>query len=109
MLVLPQTLKKREGLQVMNRGELTREKILKTGLKMWLNDPSTVTANAIAKKIGMTHATIIYHFPHGVKDAVAEYAVERKEKKIISQLIVLEHDSVKGLSPTERMHYLSQL
>lgn len=93
----------------MTRGELTRDKILKTGIKMWLNNPDSVTANAIAEKIGVVHATVLYHFPKGVKDSVAEYAVQTGEKKIICQLIALDHKAVRKLSQQQKTEYLSQL
>lgn len=85
----------------------TRERILNTGLKMWLKDPQSVSANGIANKIGMTHATVLYHFPEGVKDAIAEYAVMKKDARIIPQLIVLDHPSVRNLAPCERIAYLT--
>lgn len=85
----------------------TKTKILKTGLKMWLENPDSVTANGIASRIGMTHATILYHFPEGVKDAVAEFAVRTKNARIVAQLIVTGHKAAEGLAPSERAEYLS--
>lgn len=75
---------------------------------MWLENPDSVTANGIAKRLGMkSHATVLYHFPHGVKDAVAEYAVSQQEARVIAQLIVTGHRAVEGLSPSERAGYLA--
>lgn len=86
----------------LSRGEKTRRLILTTGLKMWKKDPDSVTANKVAKAIGMGHATVLYHFPEGVKNAVAEYAVERGDKRVMAQLIVAKHPAVAGLSAEDR-------
>lgn len=73
---------------------------------MWLENPDSVTANGIAKRIGLTHATILYHFPEGVKNAVAEYAVKQGEGRVIAQLIASGHAAAQALSPSERVGYL---
>ena len=87
-----------------------KTKILKAGIKTWTERDGNVTATAIAKKLGLTHAAILYHFPQKtIKDAVAEYAVQTKNKKIIPSLIVSNHQSVKILSPSERLEYLTAL
>ena len=54
-------------MQKQTRGSRTRALILQTGLKMWENNPDSVNAHAIAKKIEMTHGSVMYHFPEGVK------------------------------------------
>lgn len=73
---------------------------------MWKKNPDSVNAHAIAKQINMTHGSVMYHFPYGVKDAVAEYAVEKKDSKIVAQLIVLGHKAVQNLSPTEKSEFM---
>lgn len=76
---------------------------------MWLENPDSVTANGIANRMNpkMSHATILYHFPYGVKNAIAEYAVEKREARIIAQLITTGHKAVDNLSPSEKAEYLA--
>lgn len=86
---------------------MIKDKILNTGVEMWLENPASVTASGIARRLGKTHAAILYHFPYGVKEAVAEYAVQQKQAKIIAQLITTGHKSVRDLCPTDRARYLA--
>ena len=88
------------------RGDRTKSKILAAGLEMWLENPNSVSANGIGNRIGMKHASILYHFPYGVKDAVAEHAVNVGNSRVIAQLIVSEHPAVKNLSASDRMKHL---
>jgi AcrR family transcriptional regulator len=91
------------------RSEKTRSAILTKGLEMWLENPDSVTAHGIATNIGISHATVLYHFPQRVKDAVAEYAVQQGCGGVIAQLIVTKHPAVSGFSPAERAEWLSRL
>lgn len=90
-------------------GEKTQLKILETGLAMWLENPDSVTANGIATRLGLVHASVLYHFPEGVKDAVATYAVEKGCGQVIAQLIVGKHGAVAGLSGAERAEWLGRV
>lgn len=85
----------------------TKTKILKAGVKLWKKNPDDVKALRIAKEIKMVNATVLYHYPDGVKDAVAAYAVETGESLIIAQLILTNHPAVKDLSPEIRQKHLS--
>lgn len=91
------------------RGEKTRCAILAKGLEMWIDNPDSVTAHGIATNIGISHATVLYHFPDGVKNAVAEYALEQRCVSVIAQLIVGKHPAVSNLSAAERAEWLSQV
>ena len=84
----------------------TKMKILKAGVKAWLKDADSVTASNIGRMCGMTHANVLYHFPYGVKDAVAEYAFKQKIVPIVAQLITIGSPVVKELSTLERLDYL---
>lgn len=86
---------------------MTKNKILEAGLKAWKKNPDSVTASNIGRMIGVTHAAVLYHFPKGVKNAVAEYAVEKGDKKIITHLIALGHPAVKTMSKEDRQKYMS--
>lgn len=84
----------------------TKKLILDTGLSLWKENPDSVTARNIARKINMTHGTVGYHFPEGVKSAVAVYAVEIKEQSIIAQLIVTNHPAIRNISIEQRKTFL---
>ena len=83
------------------QGEITRQKILETGLKLWPN----VTPSSIAKELKITHALVLHHFKN-VKNAVANYAVENGNSNVIAQLIANGHISVAGMSDDERRRHL---
>ena len=86
-------------------GERTRERILKAGLKLWPD----VTPSSIAQELNMTHPAIIYHFPYGLKGAVADYAVEKGHSKVIVQLVVWRHKAIKKLSASERIRHFKSI
>lgn len=96
-----------ENHKPSERGDATKLRILKKGLKMWEKDPQSVNAHAISQQLGMTHGTVAYHFPYGVRDAVAEYALQVENVRVIAQLIVEDHKTVRNLAPCERAAYLA--
>lgn len=96
-----------ENHKPSERGGDTKLKILKKGLKMWEKDPASVNAHAISKQLGIVHGTVLYHFPYGVRDAVAEYAIQVENTRVIAQLIVENHRLIKDLAPCERSAYLA--
>ena len=85
----------------------TRKDILEAGLKVWLDDPNNVSASSVGRLCGISHAAVLYHFPYGVRDSVAEYAVEKGDQRIMAQLIVTGHKAVESLSPSERAKCLA--
>lgn len=84
------------------QGEKTRELILQTGLKLWPD----VTASAIATKLGISHATVLYHFPD-VKEAVAQYALDSKCSKVIVQMLASNHKLTRNMSGSERLRHFA--
>ena len=98
---------KRTSRELSDMAKNTKQNILTAGISMWLKDPMSVNAHAIARNMGMTHGAILYHFPKSVRDAVAEYAVKTDNVKIIVQLIVCNHEAIVHLTPAERAKYLA--
>lgn len=88
------------------RGDKTKLLILKTGLQMWKENPTSVNAYSISKRIKMTHGSIMYHFPYGVRDAVANYALEVKDPIVIGQLIAVGDPLVRDMSPSDKTEYM---
>lgn len=87
------------------KGEATKLLMLDTGVKLWPN----VTARAIARKIGLTHSAVAYHFKDDLLDQVAAHAVNTGDSKVITQLIAVNHKAVRKLSPAERMKHLKAM
>lgn len=90
--------------QMIKQGEKTRESILKAGLKLWPD----VTPAKIASRLGITHATVLYHFPN-VKEAVAQYAVETDCSPVIVQMLATNHKLVRDMPAAERLRHFSSL
>lgn len=87
----------------------TKNRILEAGIALWLENPKKVNATCIAKAIGLTHGAVLYHFPNGVKNAVAEYAVLIHESRVIVQLIASNHPAVQGMSRADIRQHLNCL
>lgn len=87
----------------MKKSEKTKKRILDTGAKMW----PEVSARAIARRIGMTHAAIAYYFTDDLKDAIAAHAVQMGNSRVIAQLIASKHKAVRGLSAEDRAKHMA--
>ena len=88
---------------------MSNDHILEAGLKIWRDEGlDKVTLRGIAEALNITHPGILYHFKTValLKDAIAKHAVYVGDVKVIRQLIVAEHQSVKHFSQSERHKYL---
>ena len=88
---------------------MSNDHILDAGLKIWRDEGlDKVTLRSIAEALNITHPGILYHFKTValLKDAIAAHAVAVGETKVIRQLIVSEHESVKHFNQSERHQYL---
>jgi len=92
----------------MKHGELTKIKIIQAGLEVWRDTPTDVTARSIARRVGLTHSAILYHFKNtdNLKNSIALHAVVNKESKVILHLIAINHPAIKHLNETERAKYM---
>ena len=90
-------------VKMKEQGEKTRELILQTGLKLWPD----VTASAIATKLGISHATVLYHFPD-IKEAVAQYALDSNCSKVIVQMLASNHKLVRNMKGSERLRHFAK-
>ena len=89
--------------QMEKQGKRTRELILESGLKLWPN----VTPSAIAADLGITHATVLYHFEN-VKEAVAQYALDTDCSRVIVQMLASNHKLTKDMSGSERLRHFAK-
>lgn len=86
------------------QGEETRLAILEAGLKLWPDVTPTTVANAL----GVSHATVLYHF-EDVKEAVAQYAVEKGYSPVIVQLLAANHKLVRDMPAKERLRHFTAI
>lgn len=89
-------------VKMKQQGENTRTRILESGLKLWPD----VTASAIATKLGISHATVLYHFPD-IKEAVAQYALDSNCSKVIVQMLASNHKLTRNMSGSERLRHFA--
>lgn len=90
-------------------GAQKREAIIQAGLDLWRDDPASVSARRIGKVLGMSHAGILFHYKSvdGLKNAIAERAVEMCDPVIIPKLIVAGHPAIADMPAAMRQVYLA--
>ena len=90
-------------------GQRTRAAILATGLVLWRDDPMSVSARKIAKRLGITHGAVLYYFDNadGMKAAIAAEAVRAGDTVIVPMLIASRHPAADCLSASDRRRYLA--
>lgn len=90
-------------------GERRRGEILDTGLRLWRDDPASVSARRIGKELGITHTAVLHYFGSAnvMHDAIARYAVASRDKVVVPMLIAGRHAAVSSLSDAERAGYLA--
>ena len=95
----------------MKHGERRKEEILKAGIQLWRQEQIAPTARAIAKSLGMTHTTILYHFKdtENLKRALAGYAVQSRDPVIVPMLIAARNAATAMLTEAEKSAYLSAI
>jgi predicted transcriptional regulator len=86
----------------VKKGDELRKKILDVGLKVWPN----VKTCEIARKLGISHPNVSYYFRRGLKDAVAQHAVETGHSQVIAQLILTKHKAIRNMPLTERRKHM---
>lgn len=89
----------------MTKRDNTRTRILKAGLELWPD----VTHTEIARKTGISQPNVFYHFPKNLQDAVAEYAVQVGDSRVIVQLMGAAHPAVENLSPADRIRHFNAI
>ncbi len=85
-----------------------KEEILTAGLEMWAHDRQVPTVRALAKKIGVTHSAILYHWKKVslLQAALAVAAVTRQDPIIVPILIVMGHPAVSLMASVDRERFL---
>lgn len=90
-----------------NRGAERRLQILDAGVAIWPN----VSARNIGKSLDLSHAAILYHFKSSaaLRDAVAQHAVDRMDKRVVAALLVEQHPATSQMDDADRRACLEGL
>lgn len=93
----------------MKHGERRKAQILDTGLQLWRSTHTTPTARSIAKSLGMTHTSVLYHFKtsEALKQAVATHAVNQRDPIIVPMLIATRNPAASALTEAEKSAFLN--
>lgn len=93
----------------MKHGERRKAQILDTGLQLWRNTHAIPTARSIAKALGMTHTSILYHFKtsEALKHAVAVHAINQRDQVIVPMLIATRNPAAAMLTEAEKSAFLN--
>lgn len=91
----------------MSHGKEIKKSILQAGLALW----PKVTARGIGRQLGMTHSNVLYHFDNAdnLANAVASYAVETGESRVIVQLITAKHTAIDGMKAADRAKHMATI
>lgn len=92
------------------QGDRSKATIIRTALDLWREGgEKAVTARGIAKRVGLSHAGVIYHFGNtaGMMDAIKREAIESRDAQIISQLILAGDPLVAGWPQADRQAWLA--
>lgn len=88
-------------------GEDVKERILKIGLNLWPN----ISVREIGRQMDMSHSALTYHFGDaaGLKHAVAKYAVDTGNSKVIVQLLAVGHPAIVGMESELRQKHMATI
>lgn len=89
-------------------GARIRDEILAAGLALWRADPGNVSARQIGRTIGLSHASVLYHFKgvERLRAALAQEAMRIGDPVIVPMLITAKHPAAASLSEDQRRAYL---
>jgi len=91
-------------------GDRSKSNIVRTAIALWHEGGErAVSARAIGKRIGLTHAGVIYHFDNiaNLMNAVKREAIESGDVHIIPALIVSGDPLVAHWSTADRQRWLA--
>lgn len=89
-------------------GETTRAAILAAGLDIGRRGLDRVTARTVAAAIDIKHSNVCYYFRSNdtLQAAVARYAVQIGDAKMIARLILDENAAVLHMNDSERRRWM---
>lgn len=92
----------------VKHGARMKRRILETGLRLWSVDHTSITARRIALEMDLTHGAVLYHFGgiDALRDAIARFAVEQNDSRVIVHLIASNHAAIAGLSDADRVKHM---
>ncbi len=90
-------------------GERQRALIIRTGIELWHEGgESAVTARGIGKRVGLSHAGVLFHFGgiSALKDAVKREAIASGDTRVIPALIVAADPLVADWTQEQKQGWL---
>lgn len=91
-------------------GERQRAAIITAGIALWHEaGAAAVTARGIGKRVGLSHAGVLFHFggiAELLRDVKAE-AITSGDRKIIPQLITSQDPAVAHFTDEQRREWLN--
>jgi len=91
-------------------GERQKAAIIQAAIDLWHEaGAAAVTARGIGKRVGLSHAGVLFHFDGGItrlKWDVKCEAISRGDQKIIPQLITADDPAVAHFTPDQRRAWL---
>lgn len=93
----------------MAHGDQVKARIIAAGLSHWSECDGAVSVRALARIVGMNHASLLYHFKSraALCDAIACEAVRTRDPRILPRLIVSGHPAAASLSADDRRRALA--
>lgn len=86
----------------------TKIRILETGMALW-RAGEDVTGRRIARELDLSHGAVSYYFSRNdrsLRDAVAYYAVEQGDERVIAALVIERHQAVSHMDEATRLEYM---
>lgn len=82
-----------------------KQDALNAGIELWPH----ITVRSVAKKIGVAHSAVLYHFKslEQLKNSIATHAIDTHNVGVVSQMIVSDHPMARTLTAKERQSYLA--
>lgn len=94
-------------------GERVKASLIQAAIDLWHEKGATgVTARGIGKRVGLSHAGVLFHFDGGITKLLWEVkceAIARGDRQIIPQLITAGDPTVAHFTPEQRLAWLNCL
>lgn len=88
----------------LRHGDRRRRDLLDAALAIWATDPAGVTLRGVARRAGVSHGVVTYHFGSldGLQADAASLAVSEGHSRVIAQLIATRHPAVRDMDEETR-------
>lgn len=91
-------------------GETVRASIIHVGLALWRDGGErAVTLGKIGAQVNLSRQAVAYHYGSAgaLREAVAQAALDRRDVRVVSQMITARHPLCEGMTGGERAAWLA--